>query len=58
MKKDKVLKASELFYKMGDIYKDLHDIYDADDTQENIEKVELLTGKMFITLQEIQSLNL
>lgn len=57
MKKDKLLKASELFHKMGDIYKELHDTYDAEDTQENVEKVELLTGKIFFTLQEIQSLD-
>lgn len=58
MEKDKILKASELFHDMGDLYKEMHDLYDCEDTKENQDKMATLTGKLFFKISEMQALDI
>lgn len=58
MDKDKILEASKMFHDMSDLYKELYDLHDCEETKENEEKLATVTGKMFFKISEIQKLNI
>ncbi|TQO59351.1 hypothetical protein [Paraclostridium bifermentans] len=55
--KDTLLKASKACHEMADLYKELADMVDCEDTQENQDKLATIVGKIVFKASEIQEIN-
>ena len=50
----KLLKAAKHFRKIADLYEEMANLYIAEDTKENNEKITMLVGKLMIALSNIE----
>lgn len=54
--KEKMLEAAKIFRECGDLYEELANMHDAEDTKENQEKLEGIAGKLMFKLLKCQEL--
>ena len=50
----KLLKAAKQFREIADLYEEMANLYIAEDTKENNEKITMLVGKLMIALSNIE----
>ena len=53
-KAQKLLKAAKHFREIADLYEEMANLYIAEDTKENNEKITMLVGKLMIALSNIE----
>lgn len=51
-----LLKAAKQFREIADLYEEMANLYIAEDTKENNEKITMLVGKLMIALSNIEKL--
>ena len=51
-------KDKEKLLKGADVFKRMSNLYDAEETKENEEKITILVGKLMLTMSELQELGL
>ena len=56
--KEKLLKGADVFKRMSNLYEEMANLYDAEETKENEEKITILVGKLMLTMSELQELGL
>ena len=50
----KLLKAAKHFREIADLYEEMANLYIAEDTKENNEKITMLVGKLMIAVSNIE----
>ena len=56
--KEKLLKGADVFGKLANMYEEMANLYDAEETKENEDKMTMLVGKIMLTMSELQELGL
>lgn len=56
--KEKLLKSVDIFKRMSNLYEELAELYDAEETKENEDKMTMLVGKLMFTMSEMKELEL
>ena len=56
--KEKLLKGADVFKRMSNLYEELAGLYDAEENEENEEKMTMIVGKIMLTMSELQELGL